>query len=284
MAEKKRKLLKFSKLDFSKITFPKLSFKETPMNGFLVIALVIFAFLLGMLTNKVIYLEKQLNNPAQALPAGQAAAAPPVPTITEDTIKNLFTDNNLVLGDPNSKNLIVEIADPSCPYCHAAGGHNPELNKEMGPQFTMEADGGTYIAPLPKIKELVDQGKAAFVWIYYPGHGTGEMGTKALYCADEQGRFWEVHDKLMTNAGYDLLNIDVQNDQTKAQQLVDFLADAADPGQLKSCIESGKYDEKLAADIETANSLGVGGTPGFFINTAPFLGAYSWKEMESAIK
>lgn len=220
-----------------------------------------------------------------AQPTQQQAAAPVAPTVTLDSIKALFNDKtNLVFGDKNAKNLLVEIADPSCPYCHAAAGHDPELNKQMGSQFILEADGGTYVAPVPEMKKLVDSGKAAFVYIYTPGHGNGEMGTKALYCANEQGKFWQVHDKLMSNAGFNLMNNDVKNDKTKSQQIADFFVGAVDTSALKSCIDSGKYDAKLQEDIQTATKLGVTGTPGFFINTTNFAGAYSWKDMASAVK
>lgn len=204
--------------------------------------------------------------------------------VSIDQIKALFNDKNLVIGDPNSKNLLVEIADPSCPYCHIAAGHNPSLNKEVGDRFTLVADGGTYVAPVPEMKKLVDSGKAAFVYIYTSGHGNGEMGTKALYCADEKGRFWQVHDKLMTSEGYDLLNNVVKNDKSKSQELASFLSDAMSASDLKSCLESGKYDAKLSEDTALAQSLGVRGTPGFFVNTAQFAGAYSWTEMQSTIQ
>ena len=201
----------------------------------------------------------------------------------------------MFFGNKNSKNLIVEVADPSCPYCHIAGGHNPELNKQAGSQFLLESDGGSYIPPVPKIKELVDSGKAAFVWIYTPGHGNGEMGTKALYCANEKGKFWQVHDLLMNSKGYELLNgADikgapttgpiVKNDKTKSGELASFLAGVLNPSEMKKCLDSGKYDSKLAQDTSVASALGVHGTPGFFVNTTNFSGAYSWKDMASALK
>lgn len=276
---------KFSKLNLS---LPRFTFKDTPMNAYLVYTLVIFSFLLGMLTNKVMVLEKIANTPAPtattAANQAQAQAQPAVPTPSIEKIKALFNDKNIVFGDKNSKNLIVEVADPSCPYCHVAAGQNPELNAQMGDQFKAESEGGSYAPPVPEIKKLVDQGKAAFVWIYFPGHGNGEMGTKAFYCAYEQGKFWEVHNKLMNNTGYELLNNQVKNDTTQSQALVDYLADVADASKLKDCIDSNKYSDKLAADINVSNQLGVNGTPGFFINTTPFNGAYSWKDMASAIK
>lgn len=224
------------------------------------------------------------NLAKQAAQPQAPAAQPQAPKMTLDAIKGLFNNNNLVFGDKNSKNLLVEVADPSCPYCHVAGGHNPSLNKQIGPQFTLVSDGGTYIAPVPEMKKLVDQGKAAFVWIYTPGHGNGEMGTKALYCANEKGKFWPVHDKLMSSEGYDLLNNQVKNDKLKSQQLADYLSDVSNPQDMKNCLDSGKYDAKLQEDISTASKLGVTGTPGFFINTTNFAGAYSWKDMQSAVQ
>jgi len=258
-------------------------------NRMLIVALIIGSFFLGSLTNRVATLEK--NGPSDSANVQGATIfptdsqqQPTQPSITIDKIKALFNDKNLVLGDKNSKNLLVEIADPSCPYCQAVAGMNPELNKQIGSQFTLQSDGGDYIAPVPEMKKLVDQGKAAFVYIYAVGHGAGEMGTKALYCANEQGKFWQVHDLLMSNAGYNLMNNDVKNDKTKSQQLVDFLSSAADNNQLKQCIDSGKYDKKLSEDTATASSLGFRGTPDFYINTTNFPGAQNWKNMQSAVK
>ena len=59
---------------------------------------------------------------------------------------------------------------------------------------------------------------------------------KALYCAYDQGKFWQVHDLLYSNDGYNLLNNTVQNDKGKSQQLVDFLKSVVNANDLKSCI------------------------------------------------
>jgi protein-disulfide isomerase len=254
--------------------------KLKSMNKALIVGLVILSFFLGSLTNKLATLKSgTAENPSQ-----QAAAPQQATTITIDKIKALFDGKNLTLGDKNSKNLFVEISDPSCPYCSIASGQNPELNKQAGSQFLTAADGGTYVPAVPEIKKLVDQGKAAFVYIYYPGHGSGELGAKALSCANEKGKFWEVHDKLMSDSGYNLLNNTIKNDLTKSQELADFLADTFDSATMKSCLDSGKYDARIAENTATANTLGINGTPGFIINTSVFTGAYSWKDMESSVK
>ncbi|MCL5784975.1 MAG: DsbA family protein [Patescibacteria group bacterium] len=214
----------------------------------------------------------------------QPAQPTPPPAASLDQVKSVFNKSAIKFGDTNSKLVIIEVADPSCPYCHIAAGKNPELNKQAGQRFSLVADGGTYVPPVPEIKKLVEAGKASFAYIYTPGHGNGEMGTKAMYCAFEKGRFWEVHDLLMGSSGYDLLNNKVKNDKTKSQELADFLQPVFDPGTMKQCLDSGKYDNKLKEDISLASSIGINGTPGFYLNANQFAGAYSYTDMESAVK
>ena len=256
----------------------------------LVILLVAAAFLIGRLSAQVEYLKGGGSVTAVPTAAPQQQQQQQAPTVTLDQIKGLVDPKkNIVFGDKNKKLIFVEFSDPSCPYCHIAGGKNPELNKQVDEQsgrkqFTVVADGGTYVAPVPEMKKLVDQGKAAFVWFYANGHGNGEMATKALYCAYEKGKFWPVHDTLMTKAGYDLINNTVKNDKTKAGELAEFLKQVTSSSDMKKCLESGKYDSRIADDQALASSMGFSGTPHFFVNTTPFVGAYSFKDMESALK
>lgn len=205
-------------------------------------------------------------------------------SVTQEQVRALFEDDSyLAYGSADSKVLFVMFSDPSCPYCHIAAGLNPSLNSSAGPQFTLVEDGGTYVAPVEEMRKLVDEGQAGFAWLYTNGHGNGEMGTKAMYCAEEQGKFWEVHDKLMTAEGYSLLNDTVKNDKGKSQQLADFLSGAADTGAIKSCLESGKYDDRIARDSQVSSSFGVSGTPGFFVNTTNYAGAYSYTDMKATV-
>ncbi len=219
-----------------------------------------------------------------AQPIPQASAQPTQqPTVTLDQVKDAFNKSAINFGDTKRKLVVIEIADPSCPFCGVAAGKNGELNKQIGTRFTLASDGGTYVAPVPEIKKLLDSGKASFAYIYTPGHGNGEMGTKAMYCAFEKGKFWEVHDMLMNSAGYDLLNNTVKNDKTKSQEMADFLQSVIDPIFMKQCLDSGKYDNRLKEDVSLASGLGVSGTPGFYLNATPFAGAYSYSDMEPAV-
>lgn len=247
----------------------------------LLVITVALAFVIGLLWQKVSSLEKGGSAVAQktAQPTAQ-------PTVALDTIKGLFGKDLIKIGDAGRKVLFVEIADPSCPYCQVAVGLNSQLNRQVDPtnnSFKLISDGGKYDPPVAEMRKLVDTGKASFVYIYYPGHGNGEMGMKALYCANEKGKFWAVSDLLMTNAGYNLMNNTVQNDKTKSAQLADFLKGAIDSSFLKSCLDSGKYDSRLTSDTQLGTSLGIQGTPDFYVNASNFPGAYNYTDMKSVV-
>jgi protein-disulfide isomerase len=245
----------------------------------LVVLAVGLAFFSGTLWQKVKNLEKGGTTTTQPTAKAQ-------PTVSLNTIKSLFDKDVVKFGDKDRKVIFVEISDPSCPYCQVAAGLNPTLNRQLDPtnnRFKLVSDGGKYLAPVPEMKKLVESGKASFVWIYSPGHGNGEMGTKALYCANEKGKFWEVSNLLMTAKGYDLLNNTIQNDKTKSGDLATYLKSAVDPVFLKECIDSGKYDARLADDTQLAATLGFQGTPDFFVNATNFPGAYSYTDIKSTV-
>lgn len=256
---------------------PKFFEKFTPV---LLGLTVVLAFIVGVLWQKVSSLEK--GGTAATAPT-QTGAPTQAKTIDLKTVKGVFDKNVVKFGDNNKKVLIVEMSDPSCPYCHVAGGNDAKLAAQVGSQFKYVSDGGTYTPPVPEIKKLVDAGKAAYAFIYFPGHGNGEMGTKALYCANDLGKFWEVHSLLYSNAGYTMLNDTIKNDKTKSGQLTDFLKSAADAKKIKECLDSGKYDQRLADDQALAGTLSVAGTPDFLVNDKRFDGAYNWTDMKSAV-
>ena len=251
------------------------------MFPFLVVVLIAMSFGLGSLWTKVNYLEKGV---ATGAVAQQQQQQPQAVVVSIDQVKSVFKSNVVKFGDEKKKNLFIEIADPSCPFCHAAAGKNSELNKQMGQQFILVADGGSYVAPVVEMKKLVDSGDAAYAFIYSNGHGNGEVATKALYCAFDQGKYWQAHDLLFTNDGYNIINNVIKNDKTKHGEIANFLANAVNKNDLVSCLDSGKYDARIAEDQQLAVSLGVNGTPGFFVNDKNFAGAYSWTEMKSVLK
>jgi protein-disulfide isomerase len=142
-------------------------------------------------------------------------------------------------GDKSAPVTLVEITDYQCPFC---GRHARET--------------------LPQIeKEYVDTGKVKYYVIDLPLEGLHRDAFKAataVRCANEQGKFWEMHDQLFANQ----------------QKLSDWGASAAaaglDTAKLDACLASGKYDADVRKDIGLTQAAGVSGTPGFyFANTQP---------------
>ncbi len=258
----------------------------------LVVVAIGLAFFSGTMWQKVKSLENGSSTTGGAV-AG--ASTQPQATVTLDTIKGLFSNKGVItFGDANRKVLFVEIADPSCPYCHIADGNDPQVASAVGSQFKYVSDGGSYDPPVTEMEKLVNSGQASFAYIYYPGHGNGEMAMKALFCANEQGKFWDVNSLLMSQAGYQIQNgydatgktvtgTVVGNDKTKSAALAQFLKSAIDPAFMQSCLDSGKYDSYLTNNQSLATSMSVQGTPDFYVNTTNFPGAYSYTNMKSAV-
>lgn len=243
----------------------------------MVIALIVGAYFLGYYKAESAALKKAPAQVAQVGQGNQQAAQPT--SIDVEQIKAKFDGEHITFGKPNAKTIITEVSDTSCPFCHIAGGLHPELN-ETSPQFKLVKDGGTYVAPVQEIKKLVDSGDASFLFLYSNGHGNGEVGAQALYCAYEQDKFWQAHDILMTKAGYDLINNVVKNDLSKSSELVKLVSGVLDSKKLQSCLDSKKYAGKPAEDMAFVQSLGFGATPTFFVNDKVVEGAQPWSAFE----
>lgn len=129
----------------------------------------------------------------------------------------------------------------------------------------------------------MDSGKAGFVWLYANGHGNGEPASQALYCANESGKFWNVHDRLMSPEGYELMNTTIKTDKTQTGVMANFLKSVIDSKTMKECLDSGKYANRLTEDMTIAKTMAFEGTPYFIVNTTRFVGAYSFTDMQSAV-
>lgn len=264
---------------------------ETKSSGppyILILLLMAVSFLAGYLFFKANSLQEKIDSlQAGGGNAQPQAAAPqqPAQEVSLDTVKSMFSKDYISFGDADRDILFVEISDPSCPYCHIAAGQNPELSKQASPQFQYVSDGGTYRPPLTEMRKLVDEGKASYVTIFGNGHGNGFLTMEALYCANEQGKFWEAHDKAMSNEGYTVINEQVQNDRAKIPDLVAFLADSVkDKDGLTKCLEDGKYTETIKRDEGMGASLAFQGTPHFIVNTKIFGGAQNYDAIEPAVE
>ncbi len=163
------------------------------------------------------------------------------------------TANDPSMGSENAPVTIIEFSDFSCPYCGAASGDNKDVInyfKSNDPAWEPAVPG--------IVRDYVNTGKARLVFKYFPGHGTGQEAMKIALCANEQGKFWDVHGKFFAN----------QDSITDVGALKSMAAQAgADPAKLDQCYASGKYDAKLSSDTAEGKNVGVSGTPTFFVGS-----------------
>lgn len=139
------------------------------------------------------------------------------------------------LGDKNAQYAIIEFSDYQCPYC---GRHVTNV--------------------LPQIKkELIDTGRVQYVLRDYPlsFHGAAKGAAIAARCAGQQDQYWAMHAALFANQRQ--LNTETYIDSAKTIGLK--------AGTFVKCINDPKQGEAVDQDLAYGNSLGVTGTPKFFV-------------------
>lgn len=111
----------------------------------------------------------------------------------------------------------------------------------------------------------VKTGKVKFVYKYFPildrGVGESHWAAEAAECANEQGRFWDYHDKLFVKWLGE--NVGMYQKDSLKKFAVDLKLNSA---QFNACLDSDKYAAVVQADLDEGTKLGVPGTPTFFAN------------------
>lgn len=188
---------------------------------------------------------------AQPAPAAVAAAAPtdPIPLEPPQMRLDVEADDDPVLGPSDAPITIIEFSDFHCPYCV---------------RFQAE----TFPALMAAYPDQI-----RFIYRDFPVVG-GYEAAQAAECADEQGGFWPFHDLLFSGEFSDW------NTETYRA----YAAEAGlDPDALIACIESGQMAAEVEADARYAAGLGVTGTPTFFINGVPLVGAQPLQAFQQVI-
>lgn len=176
------------------------------------------------------------------------------PQLQQPVVVEVSEDDDPVKGSDNAPVTIIEFSDFQCPYCG-------KFYEETLPQIT-----NTYI----------ETGKVKFVFRDFPlgFHQYAQKASEAAECADEQEKFWEYHNILFENQ--DALTID---------DLKQYASDLdLDTEQFNECLDSGKYEDEVNADIEDGSSYGVTGTPAFFINGQLLSGAQPFSAFQAVIE
>jgi protein-disulfide isomerase len=192
-------------------------------------------------------IQKELQE-IKSLLQGQAAPAAQAPTITrtppaartpaapEMVDLVLSVANAPVKGDANAKVTVVEFTDYQCPFC-------ARHFRQTWPQLE---------------QEYVKTGKAKFVLRDLPLeqiHPQAFKAAEAAQCAGEQGKYWEMHDRLFANQ--DAIG---RKDLSAHAQAVGL-----DVGAFDNCVDTARTATKIRKDMADSEKAGARGTPIFYV-------------------
>jgi protein-disulfide isomerase len=214
---------------------------------------VIFVIVVGVISMAVFYFknyknagndnfkteeEEIIDANSEALNGADSQLSGEVPPISED---------EHVLGLAGAPIKFIIYSDFDCPFC-------AEFNETV------------------KQAEKEFAGSLLIAYRHFPlaSHANAMTAAIASECADEQGKFWEMHDKLFED-----------NTENK-MGAEEFKKDAEELGldlaQFNQCLETEKYKDKVNAQMLAARNAGILGAPQSYINGQPIPGAYQYED------
>lgn len=208
---------------------------------FVLLAIVIIgAFFMFKGTGKIIGTGNVIANPPQQLPGVGGKV-------------EVSIDDDAVLGDENAPVTIIEFSDYECPFC-----------------------GRFYSETLGQIDDkYIKTGKVKLVYRDFPlsFHPNAQKAAEAAECAGEQGKYWEMHDKLFKNG----VSGGIAGFKQYAKEI------GFDSSKFDNCLDSGKMASEVQKDFNDGQSYGVQGTPAFFINGKLVSGAQPFSNFQQVI-
>ncbi len=154
-------------------------------------------------------------------------------------------------GPAAARVTIVEFSDFECPYC---GRFTPVLKQLQSAYPT----------------------QVRLVYEYFPLssiHPSAQKAAEAAACANNQGKFWEMHDTLFAEQS----SLDLGSLKEKARRL------GLDAKQFDDCLDSGAASATVAADVAAGQKLGIAATPASFVNGRFVDGAVTLEQMTALI-
>jgi protein-disulfide isomerase len=153
-------------------------------------------------------------------------------------------------GPESAPVTIVEFSDFQCPFCGKARSTVEDVVKQYG-----------------------DKVRLVFRHYPLPFHENAPKAAEAAACAQDQGKFWEMHDKMFSN-----------QQALKVDDLKKYAADLGmDAARFNECLDSGKKKDLIEKDKAAGEKAGVSGTPAFFINGVALSGAVPIDDFKSVI-
>jgi protein-disulfide isomerase len=153
-------------------------------------------------------------------------------------------------GPTGAAVTIVEFSDFQCPYCSRV---EPSIDETL--------------------KAYPDQVRLVYRQFPLSIHPFAEKAAEAALCAQDQGKFWELHDAMFANQQA----LAVEQLKSKAAEL-GMNADTFD-----KCLDSGEKAAKIREDMAAGAAAGVNGTPALFVNGRFLNGAVPFNEIQKLV-
>jgi len=160
--------------------------------------------------------------------------------------------NDNSMGDPNAPIKIEQFADFQCPFCANFHKETEPLLKQYyvntgKVQYTYRSMGNFVSDNVARARKTTPTTES-------------EDAALAAYCAGDQNKFWEMHAYLFGNA----LGEDAGSFTDRRLAAIAEKA-GLDMGQFNSCLESGKFRDRVAQDAQDGQANNITGTPSFII-------------------
>ncbi len=179
---------------------------------------------------------------------------PPSPPVNGGFTNEELAANGHAKGPVDAPVVLVEFSDYECPACGAA--FRPVEN---------------LLARYPN--------QIRFVYRHFPLIGThpnAVPAAEAAECAEDQGKFWELHDALFLNQST-WVPSGREGIRSQASQI------GLDMDSFDRCIASRTHLSTIQSDLDDGIRFGVYSTPTFFVNGKRFDG-FSQSQLEAAVE
>jgi protein-disulfide isomerase len=162
-----------------------------------------------------------------------------------------FTDKDAFVGNSSALVTILEFTDFQCPFCVSS----QETLKSIRTKYS-------------------DQVKIVTRHFPLSGHEGAKPLAIATLCANEQGKF-EAYKAVV----FGMRTVTNEDLILKAETLGGFNME-----QFKQCLQSKKFDTQIQQDLADGQKYGVRGTPAFFVNGYPLMGAAPVEDFDELIQ
>jgi protein-disulfide isomerase len=156
-----------------------------------------------------------------------------------------------VFGPASASVEIIEFSDFQCPFCQRLTATLEQLKAEHGSDIRL-----------------------VFKDYPLPNHAQAFKAAEAGNCANEQGKFWELHDTMFSRQS----ELGVEDLKRHAGEL------GLDQATFDACLDSGRFAEQVSADLMVGQQYGVSSTPTVFINGRAVMGAAPFETFDEIIR